>query len=72
MLGNAGIIHDYKKTWQLDEDGFRNVLEVNVVGVWHTVEAAVPHMIEQGDGGMTRLGLSPPCDHGADLRGRTC
>lgn len=51
VLGNAGIIHDYKKTWQLDEDGFRNVLDVNVVGVWHTVKAAVPHMIEQGDGG---------------------
>lgn len=51
VLGNAGIIHDYKRTWLLEEDGFRNVLDVNVVGVWHTVKAAVPRMIEQGRGG---------------------
>ena len=51
VLGNAGILHDYKRTWLLDEDEFRNVLDVNVVGVWHTVKAAVPTMIEQGDGG---------------------
>ena len=51
VLGNAGIIHDYKKTWQLDEEGFRNVLDVNITGVWHTAKAAVPHMIERGEGG---------------------
>ena len=51
VLGNAGILHDYKRTWLLDEDEFRNVIDVNVVGVWHTVKAAVPTMIEQGDGG---------------------
>ncbi|MGI5131016.1 mycofactocin-coupled SDR family oxidoreductase [Pseudonocardia sp. CA-107938] len=51
VLGNAGILHDYKRTWLLDEDEFRNVIDVNVVGVWHTVKAAVPIMIEQGDGG---------------------
>lgn len=51
VLGNAGIIHDYKRTWLLDDDGFRNVLDVNVVGVWHTLKSAVPHMIEQGCGG---------------------
>jgi len=51
VLGNAGIIHDYKKTWQLGEDAFRNVLDVNIVGVWHTVKAAVPVLIEQDQGG---------------------
>ena len=51
VLANAGIIHDYKKTWQLDEEGFRNVLDVNIAGVWHTAKAAVPHMIERGEGG---------------------
>jgi len=51
VLANAGIIHDYKKTWQLDEEGFRNVLDVNITGVWHTAKAAVPHMIERGEGG---------------------
>jgi len=51
VLGNAGIIHDYKKTWQLGEDAFRNVVDVNIVGVWHTVKAAVPVLIEQDQGG---------------------
>lgn len=51
VLGNAGIINNYKKTWELAEEDFRNVLDVNIVGVWHTVKAAIPHMIEQGDGG---------------------
>lgn len=51
VLGNAGIINNYKKTWQLDEEDFRNVIDVNIVGVWHTVKAAIPHMIEQGEGG---------------------
>lgn len=51
VLGNAGILHDYKKTWLIDEDDFRNVIDVNIVGVWHTVKAAVPVLIEQGQGG---------------------
>ena len=51
VLANAGIIHDYKKTWQLEEEGFRNVIDVNITGVWHTVKAAVPHMIERREGG---------------------
>lgn len=51
VLGNAGILHDYKKTWLIGEDDFRNVIDVNVVGVWHTVKAAVPVLIEQGQGG---------------------
>jgi NAD(P)-dependent dehydrogenase (short-subunit alcohol dehydrogenase family) len=51
VLGNAGIIHNYRKTWELDDDDFRNVIDVNITGVWHTVKTAVPRMIEQGDGG---------------------
>lgn len=51
VLGNAGIIHNYKKTWQIDDDDFRNVVDVNIVGVWNTVKAAVPVLIEQGEGG---------------------
>lgn len=51
VLGNAGIIHNYKKTWMIDDDDFRNVIDVNIVGVWHTVKAAAPYLIEQGEGG---------------------
>lgn len=51
VLANAGILHQYRKTWEIDDEDFRNVMDVNVLGVWHTVKAAVPRLIEQGDGG---------------------
>jgi SDR family mycofactocin-dependent oxidoreductase len=49
VLANAGI-------GMIDPDtepgaAFRGVLEVNLVGVWNTVHASAPIMIEQGRGG---------------------
>lgn len=55
VLANAGIIHNYRKTWLIDDDDFRNVVDVNIVGVWHTAKAAIPHLIDQGDGGCVVL-----------------
>lgn len=51
VLGNAGILHNYKKTWAIEDDDFRNVIDVNVIGVWHTVKAAIPQLIAQKEGG---------------------
>ena len=61
MIANAGIIHNYVKTWQIDEADFRNVIDVNVIGVWHTIKAAVPTLIEQGSGGS--ISSSPDLAH---------
>ena len=36
---------------QSGEDGWRDVIDVNLTGVHHTVEVAIPTMVEQGDGG---------------------
>jgi SDR family mycofactocin-dependent oxidoreductase len=61
VLANAGIINNYKKTWQIEDVDFRNVVDVNIVGVWHTVKAAVPHLVERREGGaivMTGSGAS--------------
>ncbi len=50
VLGNAGIL-------QVGGDGadpdktFRDVIDVNLTGVWNTVHVAAPIMIEQGRGG---------------------
>jgi SDR family mycofactocin-dependent oxidoreductase len=47
VLANAGIaVFDPTLA-----DAFREVVEVNLFGVWNTVHAAVPTMIEQGRGG---------------------
>ncbi|MGH3638437.1 MAG: mycofactocin-coupled SDR family oxidoreductase [Mycobacterium sp.] len=49
VIGNAGIIRvsdtdDRRRT-------FRDVVEVNLIGVWNTVDAAIPALIAGGRGG---------------------
>jgi SDR family mycofactocin-dependent oxidoreductase len=46
VVANAGIA-----PMQAGEDGWRDVIDVNLTGAHNTVEAALPTMIEQGDGG---------------------
>ncbi len=46
VVANAGIA-----PMQSGPDGWRDVIDVNLTGVHHTVEAAMPIMVEQGDGG---------------------
>jgi SDR family mycofactocin-dependent oxidoreductase len=46
VVANAGIA-----PMQTGADGWRDVIDVNLTGVHHTVEAAKPTMIAQGDGG---------------------
>ena len=36
--------------WQLSEDQWRDMIDVNLTGVWHTVKAVTPHLIDQGSG----------------------
>jgi SDR family mycofactocin-dependent oxidoreductase len=46
VVANAGIA-----PMQSGADGWRDVIDVNLTGVHHTVEAAIPTMVAQGDGG---------------------
>jgi SDR family mycofactocin-dependent oxidoreductase len=46
VVANAGIA-----PMQSGADGWRDVIDVNLTGVHHTVEVAIPTMIEQGEGG---------------------
>jgi len=50
VIANAGIC-SYGLLWELSEEQFRTMIEVNVFGTWHTIKAAVPIMIRQGTGG---------------------
>ena len=47
---NAGVI-SFGNAWELSEDQWRDMLDVNLSGVWRSVKAAVPHMITTGRGG---------------------
>jgi SDR family mycofactocin-dependent oxidoreductase len=46
VVANAGIA-----PMQSGADGWRDVIDVNLTGVYHTVEATVPTLIRQGEGG---------------------
>ncbi|WP_236792127.1 mycofactocin-coupled SDR family oxidoreductase [Amycolatopsis sp. GM8] len=50
VCANAGIGGERGKMWDTHEDVWRTVLDVNLLGVWKTVRAAVPALIESGGG----------------------
>ena len=50
VVANAGIC-TYGLLWELTELQFRTMIDVNVIGTWHTIKAVVPTMIAQGEGG---------------------
>jgi (+)-trans-carveol dehydrogenase len=50
VLPNAGICSG-AKTWEITPDAWREMLEINLNGVFHTVKAAIPTMIAAGRGG---------------------
>lgn len=50
VAANAGI-SGVGLTWELTEVEWQDMIDVNLTGVWHTVKAAVPAMIEAGNGG---------------------
>ena len=51
VCANAGIGVNFRQTWELSEQDWQEVIDVNLTGVFHTVKAVVPSMIEAGKGG---------------------
>jgi SDR family mycofactocin-dependent oxidoreductase len=51
VAANAGAFPKGALTWEADPAAWRECVEVNLVGVFHTVHAAVPHMLKGGNGG---------------------
>jgi SDR family mycofactocin-dependent oxidoreductase len=50
VVANAGVI-SYNYTWEMSEQQWRDVIDVNLTGVFHTVKATVPAMLTGGRGG---------------------
>ena len=48
---NAGISGHKGPSWEMDERGFEEILQVNLLGAWRTVKAVAPGMIKAGRGG---------------------
>jgi len=50
VLANAGIFAA-GKFWEIELDAWREMIDINLTGVWHTVRAAAPTLIRQNEGG---------------------
>ena len=50
MVPNAGITVWGRPLAQLTEDEIRTVLDVNLMGTFHAIQAVIPHMTERGEG----------------------
>jgi SDR family mycofactocin-dependent oxidoreductase len=58
VVANAGIM-TAGRLWEITSEQWEQVIAVNLTGVWHTIKATVPLMIEQGSGGSIILVSSP-------------
>ncbi|OBI45832.1 3-oxoacyl-[acyl-carrier-protein] reductase [Mycobacterium kyorinense] len=50
LVANAGVL-SWGRVWEITEEQWDTVIGVNLSGTWRTVRAAVPAMIEAGNGG---------------------
>jgi SDR family mycofactocin-dependent oxidoreductase len=50
VCANAGIFSS-GPTWELSRQQWDDMIGVNLTGVWHTIKATVPSMLERGQGG---------------------
>ncbi|EME56986.1 MULTISPECIES: mycofactocin-coupled SDR family oxidoreductase [Rhodococcus] len=50
VVANAGIA-TYGRSWELTAEQWRDMIDVNLTGVYNTAVVAIPTMIEQGRGG---------------------
>jgi (+)-trans-carveol dehydrogenase len=69
VSANAGIL-SHGTADSLDAASWRDMIDINLTGVWHTAKAAVPHLIAGGRGGsiiVTSSGVvmkgTPNCAH---------
>lgn len=50
VVANAGVMN-WGRLWEISARQWQDVLDVNLTGVWNTIKAVVPPMIEAGNGG---------------------
>ena len=50
VVANAGI-NNWGRFWEMPDDQWQEVVDINLTGVWRTLKASVPLMIAAGNGG---------------------
>ncbi|MFT5882494.1 MAG: NAD(P)-dependent dehydrogenase (short-subunit alcohol dehydrogenase family) [Crocinitomicaceae bacterium] len=55
LINNAGIINKSAPLWEVPEDEFREIIDINIKGVYHFIRHITPLMIERGSGIIVNL-----------------
>ncbi len=50
VVANAGVL-TWGRLWELSDEQWNTIIDVNLTGTWRTLRATVPAMIEAGNGG---------------------
>ncbi|WP_405133095.1 mycofactocin-coupled SDR family oxidoreductase [Nocardia sp. NBC_01388] len=50
VVANAGVC-SWGRLWEISAEQFAETVDINLTGVWNTIKATVPAMIEAGNGG---------------------
>lgn len=50
LVANAGVL-SWGRLWELSDEQWNTVIDVNLTGTWRTLRAVIPAMIESGNGG---------------------
>ena len=50
VVANAGIFR-FGRLWEIELEDWQDVIDVNLTGVFHTLKATVPVLLDQGEGG---------------------
>ncbi|UCZ62995.1 mycofactocin-coupled SDR family oxidoreductase [Mycolicibacterium phocaicum] len=50
VVANAGVLN-WGRLWEISPQQWQDTLDINLTGMWHTIRAVVPAMIEAGNGG---------------------
>ena len=50
LLNNAAVINQNASLWNVPEDEFSKLIDINIKGVYNTIKAFVPNMIKVGKG----------------------
>jgi (+)-trans-carveol dehydrogenase len=50
VVANAGIL-SFAPAAEISTNAWRDMIDINLTGVYHTARAAIPHLVASGDGG---------------------
>ena len=50
LINNAGAVSPVARLSESDPESWRNIIDINLVGVYHGIRAVLPDMIRQGQG----------------------